>query len=79
MNLQTSFHDAVIVDSIISLGHNLKLKVVAEGVETEQQMDYLLEHGCDEVQGFLLSRPLPTDDVSRLLTRKVISELARHA
>jgi diguanylate cyclase (GGDEF)-like protein len=73
MNLETSNHNATIVEAIISMGHKLKLKVIAEGVETEQQMTYLREHGCDDIQGFLLSKPLPVDEISRLLTRKVVS------
>jgi diguanylate cyclase (GGDEF)-like protein/PAS domain S-box-containing protein len=55
-------NDAAITVSIISLGHNLKLKVIAEGVETRQQLAYLRLHGCDEVQGYLFSHPLPADE-----------------
>ncbi|RYD91634.1 MAG: EAL domain-containing protein, partial [Sphingobacteriales bacterium] len=44
--------------SIIDLAHNLKLKVVAEGVETASQFDYLRSRGCDEIQGYFFSRPL---------------------
>ena len=53
--------DAVIARAIINLGHSLGIAVVAEGVETRQQLDFLNGHGCDEVQGFLYSRPLPAD------------------
>jgi diguanylate cyclase (GGDEF)-like protein/PAS domain S-box-containing protein len=53
-----SAEDASIVESVISLGHKLGLKVVAEGVETEQQLYFLREHDCDEAQGFLFSRPV---------------------
>ncbi len=48
-----------IVQAIIGMAHTLKLKVVAEGVETPQQLEFLREHGCDFIQGYLLSRPLP--------------------
>ena len=50
--------EAAIVASIIALAHNLKLRVVAEGVETARQLDYLRRHGCDEMQGFYFSRPV---------------------
>lgn len=59
--------DAAIVRTIIALGRNLGLKVVAEGVETAAQMQFLREHCCDEVQGFYFSRPLPTARFEELL------------
>jgi diguanylate cyclase (GGDEF)-like protein len=55
-------HDAV-VSSIIELGHKLGLVVVAEGVETESSFRQLRRLGCDELQGFLFSRPMPSDDI----------------
>jgi diguanylate cyclase (GGDEF)-like protein/PAS domain S-box-containing protein len=48
--------------AIIALAHGMNLRVVAEGVETEAQRDYLAGHGCDEFQGFLFAQPLPVDD-----------------
>ncbi len=51
--------DATIVRAIISLAHSLRLTAIAEGVETEEQLRFLREHGCDMVQGFLLARPMP--------------------
>ncbi len=59
--------DAAIVVSIIALAHNLKLRVIAEGVETEAQLDYLRLHGCDEMQGYYFSRPLPPEQLEQLL------------
>ncbi len=59
--------DAAIVKAIIAMAHTLKLRVVAEGVETEQQLEFLRELGCDEMQGYLLSHPLPADKASNLL------------
>ena len=59
--------DAAIVVSIIALAHNLKLRVIAEGVETEAQLDYLRQHGCDEMQGYYFSRPLPPEQFEQLL------------
>ena len=60
-------NDAAIVDSIIALAHNLKMNVIAEGVETGEQLNYLREHGCDEMQGYFFSRPLPAADFEQLL------------
>ncbi len=56
-----------IVKSIIFLAHSLRLNVVAEGVETEEQAAILLELGCDEMQGYLISRPLPPEQAMKLL------------
>ena len=49
------------------MAHTLKLTVVAEGVETEEQLDFLTEGGCDRAQGYYLGRPLPADEVERSL------------
>jgi diguanylate cyclase (GGDEF)-like protein len=59
--------DASIVRAIVSLAHSLNLKVVAEGVETSAQLDFLKTAGCDEYQGFHYSRPLPADQFQRLI------------
>jgi diguanylate cyclase (GGDEF)-like protein len=56
-----------IVDAIISMAKALRLGVVAEGVETEDQLAYLLTRGCDQVQGFLISKALPADELERRL------------
>lgn len=55
--------NAEIATAIISMGHSLRLKVIAEGVETEEQKQFLFERRCDEMQGFLLSRPLLSTDI----------------
>jgi EAL domain-containing protein (putative c-di-GMP-specific phosphodiesterase class I) len=60
-------HDSAIAGAIIAMAHDLKLSVVAEGVENERQLDFLREHACDVVQGFLLSRPLPAQQCRILL------------
>lgn len=54
--------DAAIVRSVISLAHSLRLKVIAEGVETEDQLRYLQEHGCDYMQGYYFSRPMTSNE-----------------
>lgn len=59
--------DAAIISAIIVLAHNLNLKVVAEGVETAEQRVFLRERRCNMLQGFLFSRPLPTQQVASLL------------
>lgn len=59
--------DASIVSAIVSLAHNLRLKVIAEGVETAAQLEYLRRQDCDEAQGYYFSRPLPTAEFVRLL------------
>jgi len=59
--------DAAIVASIISLAHNLRRHVIAEGVETLEQLTYLQSHGCREMQGFYFSKPVPPDLFERLL------------
>ncbi|HWA14379.1 MAG TPA: EAL domain-containing protein [Burkholderiales bacterium] len=59
--------DPLIVDAVTSLGRSLNLKVVAEGVETEAQMRFLRDHGCDEGQGFHFYRPLAAQAVAELL------------
>lgn len=59
-----------IVDAIIFLGHRMKLGVTAEGVETKEQLDYLVESGCDKVQGYYFSKPLPPDEAIRMVQKE---------
>jgi diguanylate cyclase (GGDEF)-like protein/PAS domain S-box-containing protein len=63
---------ATIVSTIINLAHNLKLKAVAEGVETQAQADFLRAQGCDEIQGFLVSRPVLAEDLVSLFDRNLL-------
>lgn len=62
--------DMTIVSTIITMAHNMKLKVVAEGVESEEQAKLLKRMKCDEMQGFLFSKPIPFDEVTSLLKKE---------
>jgi EAL domain-containing protein (putative c-di-GMP-specific phosphodiesterase class I) len=58
---------AAIVQAVMALARALKLKVVAEGVETAEQLAALRLYGCDMVQGYLFSKPVATEDITRML------------
>lgn len=62
--------DETLVRTIISMAHNLNLKVVAEGVETQLQYDYVKHYRCDAVQGFLFGRPVPCDQIPEILSNR---------
>ena len=66
-DIATDLNDRAICLAVIRLGHSLNLKVIAEGVEDREQFDFLTEQGCDEVQGYYFSRPLPAEAFSRFL------------
>lgn len=66
-DLDDSVRDRKLVESIITLAHNLDVKVVAEGVETLKQVEALQAMQCEEIQGFIFSRPIPAFEVERLL------------
>jgi EAL domain-containing protein (putative c-di-GMP-specific phosphodiesterase class I) len=66
-DIATDTNDAVIVQTVISLGHTLGLKVIAEGVETLEQLTFLCRHRCDDMQGYYSSRPVTAEQFGRLL------------
>lgn len=66
-HLPENREDAAIVNTIVALGKGLGLNVIAEGVETLEQLNYLQKIGCNEVQGYLFSRPVPADEMTQLL------------
>jgi len=65
-DLITSENDRAVTTAVISLGQKLNLRVIAEGVETEDQMAFLRENNCDEMQGYHFSRPVPAGDIESL-------------
>jgi EAL domain-containing protein (putative c-di-GMP-specific phosphodiesterase class I) len=62
--------DSEILQTIVSLAKNLKMRVIAEGIETESQLNILKNLGCDYGQGYLMSKPLPKDAMEELLHKK---------
>jgi diguanylate cyclase (GGDEF)-like protein/PAS domain S-box-containing protein len=66
-DITKSDKDAMIATAVIAMGHSLNLRVVAEGVETEGQLDYLRQHDCDEIQGYFFSRPVPASAFEAML------------
>lgn len=63
--------DMELTRAIIAMATNLNLKVIAEGVETQEQSEFLMEHGCDEAQGYFYSKPLPHKEITKLLKHKI--------
>jgi len=60
-------NDAAIATTVITMAHNLKLNVIAEGVETEEQLAFLNQQQCDEMQGFLFSKPVPAAVLEKIV------------
>ncbi|MDC1050935.1 EAL domain-containing protein [Candidatus Marinimicrobia bacterium] len=63
-------NEGEIANLVIDLGHKLGLEVIAEGVETKQQIEFLKKYACDQIQGFILSKPLPIDKFEELLKKR---------
>jgi diguanylate cyclase (GGDEF)-like protein/PAS domain S-box-containing protein len=74
-DVTTKASDAAIALSVISLAHNLNMRVIAEGVETREQVEFLAAHGCDEMQGYYFSRPLAAGAYTTLLREKRLLDL----
>jgi EAL domain-containing protein (putative c-di-GMP-specific phosphodiesterase class I) len=75
--LDTDANDAAIATAIIAMSHSIGLRVIAEGVETEEQLTFLRQRRCDEFQGFLRARPMPATEVELLLADEAIAAVAR--
>lgn len=69
-DITSNSDDAEIIRTIINMGRTLNKKIVAEGVETEEQLALLAEYNCDQVQGYLISRPVPGEDLTDMLREK---------
>jgi EAL domain-containing protein (putative c-di-GMP-specific phosphodiesterase class I) len=70
LDLDKGQEGAAIAGAVIDMAKNLHLKVIAEGVETEHQRDFLRDHGCDEVQGYLYAKPMPVETMTGLLRER---------
>jgi EAL domain-containing protein (putative c-di-GMP-specific phosphodiesterase class I) len=66
-DIQVDANDAAIVTAIIKMSHSLNFKVIAEGVETIEQLQFLKEYECDEIQGFYFSKPISGEEFYDLL------------
>lgn len=66
-DITQSSDEAAIAKAIISMGHSLKLEIVAEGVETDEQFQFLKYYACDRAQGYLFSKPVPEEELERML------------
>jgi EAL domain-containing protein (putative c-di-GMP-specific phosphodiesterase class I) len=68
--IDREYRQHAIIKAIISIAHGLDLNLVAEGVETDEQLRFLEIQGCDEIQGYLISKPLPTQEALEVLLRQ---------
>jgi diguanylate cyclase (GGDEF)-like protein len=77
--ITSNSEDKAIADAIIALGRVLDLTIVAEGVETAEQEAFLRVHNCDEVQGYLISKPVPADEFTAFMANHTVALLKAHA
>jgi diguanylate cyclase (GGDEF)-like protein len=70
-NITTDADDASVVSAVINMGKSLHMRVVAEGVETREQLLFLKEHGCSEAQGYYFSRPMSGENIAELLSQSI--------
>lgn len=75
-DIKDASHGVVLVDTIIMMAHNLGLEVIAEGVETGRELDYLNSKGCTVYQGYYFSKPLPVESFTKMLKS---AKIATHA
>jgi diguanylate cyclase (GGDEF)-like protein/PAS domain S-box-containing protein len=75
MDITNDPDDEALTRAIIAMSNSLKIKVIAEGVETEEQLDFLKTNGCDEFQGYLFSRPVPASELAEMLKSGKYMEL----
>jgi EAL domain-containing protein (putative c-di-GMP-specific phosphodiesterase class I) len=75
-NVQSNPQSATIIRAVIGLGRGLNLPIVAEGVETQGELDFLTEESCDEIQGYLVGRPAPIDLYADLVGRRHMSNIS---
>jgi len=71
--IRSETDDAPIVTAIIAMAHSLGLRVVVEGIETEHQLKFSRDRGCDEYQGFLFSQPVPSAEFETLLINRAVA------
>ncbi|CDZ78319.1 Cyclic di-GMP phosphodiesterase Gmr [Legionella massiliensis] len=71
-NIQYNRNDEVIIHAIIAMARSLNLDVLAEGVETQKQLEFLKEHDCNQMQGFYFSKPVPSQEIAKLLANPLI-------
>jgi EAL domain-containing protein (putative c-di-GMP-specific phosphodiesterase class I) len=69
-------HDAAIVRAIIALGRSMQFTIIAEGVETQAQQEFLTTEGCEEIQGYIVSPPLPADEFAASFLRINLSDFS---
>jgi diguanylate cyclase (GGDEF)-like protein len=70
-DIESSSKDAAITSAIAVLAHSLDMKIIAEGVENQEQVDYLKQKGCQELQGFLFSRPVAADEIQKIVSENI--------
>jgi len=77
MDIPDSHKDMAITAAVIAMAHGLNMSVVAEGVETTEQLDFLIQHKCEYAQGYLFSKALPLSEVVKMLSgnAQIVSKL----
>jgi len=71
--------DMAISSAVIAMAHKLNLKVVAEGIETEEQLEFLKQNDCEIGQGYYFGKPMPVDEMTKLLDKKIAFDVNNHA